>query len=144
VRYPQEAGALLAHHGATYRGWAPNVSVPDIFARALLTVHVPRRYYTTMLPGIPTIRVFEALACGIPLICAPWNDCEHLFTPGEDYLVATNGEEMRDHMRALMSDTRLADSLVQHGLRTILEKHSCGHRARELLQIVATLRPSET
>jgi spore maturation protein CgeB len=41
-----------------------------------------------MLPGIPTIRVFEALACGIPLVSAPWDDSEHLFRPGEDFLVA--------------------------------------------------------
>jgi hypothetical protein len=33
-------------------------------------------------PGIPTIRVFEALACGVPLICAPWRDEENLFPPG--------------------------------------------------------------
>jgi spore maturation protein CgeB len=143
VRYPQEASTTLALYGANYRGWAPNVSVSDIFSRALLTVHVPRRYYTTMLPGIPTIRVFEALACGIPLICAPWDDCEHLFTPGEDYLVARNGEEMQRHMRALKSDPGLADSVVRHGLRTILEKHSCAHRARELLHIVATLQARE-
>jgi spore maturation protein CgeB len=140
VRYPEAAGTLLASYGATYRGWAPNVSVPEIFAHALLTVHVPRRFYTSTLPGIPTIRVFEALACGIPLICAPWDDCEHLFTPGRDYLVARNGEEMRSHMRALKSDPDLAKSLVDHGLRTILQRHSCRHRARELLHIVATLR----
>ena len=36
------------------------------------------------LPGIPTIRVFEALACGIPLVSAPWQDEEGLFRPGEE------------------------------------------------------------
>ena len=35
------------------------------------TVHVPRRPYVKALPGIPTIRVFEALACGIPLDLFP-------------------------------------------------------------------------
>ena len=52
----------------------PNAAAPGIFARHLATVHVPRRYYATILPGIPTIRVFEALACGIPLVSAPWDD----------------------------------------------------------------------
>ena len=79
VRYPDEARAMLARHGARYHGWAPNARAPEIFARHLATVHVPRRYYASVLPGIPTIRVFEALACGIPLVSAPWDDAEHLF-----------------------------------------------------------------
>ena len=49
-------------------------------------MHVPRGPYAEALPGIPTIRVFEALACGIPLVSAPWDDCEGLFQPGRDYL----------------------------------------------------------
>ena len=55
---------------------------PEVFARFRVTVHVPRRPYVEALPGIPTIRAFEALACGIPLVCAPWDDAEGLFTPG--------------------------------------------------------------
>ena len=43
-------------------------AAPEVFARHLATVHVPRRFYVDALPGIPTIRVFEALACGIPLV----------------------------------------------------------------------------
>ena len=39
-----------------------------MFARYRVTVHVPRRPYVAALPGIPTIRPFEALACGIPLV----------------------------------------------------------------------------
>ena len=90
VRYPEHALATLARHGARYRGWLPNARAPEIFARHLATVHVPRRFYVEHLPGIPTIRVFEALACGIPLVCAPWRDSENLFRPGEDYLVAAD------------------------------------------------------
>ncbi len=90
VRYPAEAGAMLARYGAHYKGWAPNAAAPALFARHLATVHVPRRFYVEQLPGIPTIRVFEALACGIPLVSAPWQDSEGLFRPGEDYLVAAD------------------------------------------------------
>ena len=38
--------------------------------------------------------MFEALACGIPLISAPWDDCEGLFRAGEDYLSVSSGETM--------------------------------------------------
>jgi spore maturation protein CgeB len=139
VRYPAEALDTLAYYGVRYHGWAPNAGAPGIFARHLATVHVPRRYYTQLLPGIPTIRVFEALACGIPLLSAPWEDSEQLFRPGEDFLFARNGEEMTRHLRAISSDPDLRASLIRHGLETIRSRHSCAHRAQQLMEIVASL-----
>ncbi len=139
VRYPEEARAMLARHGARYHGWAPNAQAPEIFARHLATVHVPRRFYSSILPGIPTIRVFEALACGIPLVSAPWEDAEHLFRPGEDYLVARDGAEMTRHLAAVRDDPALRASLVAKGLETIHARHTCAHRVDELLGIAAQL-----
>ncbi len=139
VRYPDEARAMLERYGVRYHGWAPNAGAPGIFARHLATVHVPRRYYATILPDIPTIRVFEALACGIPLVSAPWDDAERLFRPGEDYLVARSGEEMTRHLAALRDDPALRADLVASGLETILSRHTCAHRVDELLAIAAAL-----
>jgi len=143
VRYPPAARGRLRAHGASYRGWLANARAPDVFARHLATVHVPRRYYSTILPGIPTIRVFEALACGIPLVCAPWEDSERLFSPGEDYLVARDRAEMTRQLLRLRDDPDLRESLVRHGREAVLARHSCAHRADELLSIVARLRASE-
>ena len=143
VRYPAEALAMLERHGARYRGWLANASAPEVFARHLATVHVPRHFYTQQLPGIPTIRVFEALACGIPLVSAPWSDSEHLFTPGADYLVAADGAAMTAHLRALAAEPALRAALVAHGLATIRARHTCAHRARELLAIAARLGVSD-
>jgi spore maturation protein CgeB len=140
VRYPEEARRALAEAGVDYGGWLPNFDAPRIYARHRMTVHVPRRPYVAALPGIPTIRVFEALACGIPLICAPWQDSEGLFTPGEDYLVAHHGAEMRAHMAAIANDSALAATLAAQGRRTILARHTCAHRVDELLAILAELR----
>ena len=140
VRYPPEARALLARYGADYRGWLPNHRAPEIFAQHLLTVHVPRRFYATQLPGIPTIRVFEALACGIPLVSAPWEDREHLFTPGQDYLVARDGAEMTAQLTRLRADPDLRAALAAHGLATIRARHTCAIRVDELLAIVQKLR----
>ena len=90
----------------------------------------------TTLPGIPTIRVFEALASGIPLICSPWDDTERLFSPGEDYLIAQNGSDMQRHMAALLADPSAAGALAEHGRQTILARHTCAHRVDELMGIV--------
>ena len=139
VRYPPEALAALAAHGATYRGWLPNHRAPGVFARHLATVHVPRRFYVDALPGIPTIRVFEALACGIPLVSAPWPDSEGLFRPGQDFLFARDPREMREHLRALAHEAAWRDSLVRSGLATIRARHTCAHRVDELLDILQRL-----
>ncbi|MES2492144.1 MAG: glycosyltransferase [Pseudomonadota bacterium] len=141
VRYPAEAGAILSGHGARYHGWAPNARAPEIFAHHLATVHVPRRFYATILPGIPTIRVFEALACGIPLVSAPWQDTEQLFRPGRDYLLARDGAEMTAQLNALRCDESMRRELARSGLETILARHTCAHRVDELLAIVASLVP---
>jgi spore maturation protein CgeB len=139
VRYPDDAIARLAAAGIDYRGWLPNFAVPAVCARFRVTVHVPRRPYARTLPGIPTIRVFEALACGIPLVCAPWEDAESLFRPGTDYLLAPDGRAMRRLLREVINDDALAASLADHGRRTILERHTCAHRVDELLEICRAL-----
>ncbi len=141
VRYPAEARALLDRYGVRYHGWVANAAAPELFARALATVHVPRRYYATLLPGIPTIRMFEALGCGIPLVSAPWQDSERLFRAGEDYLLARNGAEMTEQLRAINGDPALRRSLAASGLETIRARHTCAHRVEELLGIVAALSP---
>lgn len=135
VRYPESALRALADAGVQYRGWLANFCVPEILARARVTVHIPRRPYAAALPGIPTIRPFEALACAIPLISAPWRDNENLFTPGKDFLLARNAAEMTGHLDRLLSEPRRADALARHGRRTILQHHSCARRVDELLSI---------
>ena len=87
--------------------------------------------------------MFEALACGIPLVSAPWDDCEGLFTPGEDYLVAADGAAMTEHLTALSNDPELRRSLAERGLATIRARHSCAHRVDELLAIAAQLSPEK-
>lgn len=135
VRYPEHAQEALRHAGIEYAGWAPNFEVPQIFARYRVTVHVPRRPYATALPGVPTIRMFEALACGIPLVSAPWSDTEGLFTPGQDFLFAANGAEMEARLEDLLQDPARASALAKHGLKTILARHTCAHRVDELLDM---------
>jgi spore maturation protein CgeB len=137
VRYPEEAQRVLAATPLLYRGWIANVDVRAAFACHRMTVHVPRRPYVEALPGIPTIRVFEALACGIPLVCAPWRDTEGLFSAGEDYLLARDGADMTRHLRDLQHDANLVRGLRENGLERIRTRHTCAHRVDDLLAILA-------
>jgi spore maturation protein CgeB len=148
VRYPAAARRALAAAGVDYRGWLPNFEVPRVFARYALTVHVPRRPYVELLPGIPTIRPFEALACGIPLVCSPWHDAEGLFRPGVDYLVAEDGAAMERLLHELLADPERRAELAASGLETILGRHTCRHRVAELIDVAVELgvdpRPAAT
>jgi spore maturation protein CgeB len=139
VRYPPAALQAVERAGLAYRGWIANYRVPLVFAEHGVTVHVPRRPYVRKLRGIPTIRPFEALACGIPLICSPWDDVEGLFTRDRDYLVGHDADEIAGHVHAVLTDAPLRARLVQHGLRTIHAHHTCGHRVDELIAIADEL-----
>jgi spore maturation protein CgeB len=139
VRYPEEGVRALQDAGIEYRGYLPNLSAPVAYAHSRLALHVPRRQYTNGLSGIPTIRVFEALACGATLVCAPWSDAEHLFRPGEDYVIAENGEKMAETIDDLARDESARRQIARNGLETILNRHTCAHRAAQLLEICREL-----
>lgn len=138
VRYPPEGLAALAASGVDYRGYLPNLDAPAVYAASALTVHIPRQQYSEVMTGIPTIRVFEALACGIPLISAPWQDTEHLFRPG-DFALAHTPAEMTETMHHLLTDREAAATQANQGLETVLAHHTCDHRAHELVAILKGL-----
>ena len=139
VRYPVTALRALERAGIDYGGWVANFHVPFVFSQARTTIHIPRRFYREQLRGIPTIRVFEALACGIPLVSAPWADSEGLFRVGRDYLVAADGNASAKALRALLNDGAMAEEIAANGLATIRARHTCAHRVQELLAIVHEL-----
>jgi spore maturation protein CgeB len=138
VRYPDHALQQLDAANIEFAGWLPNHRVPDAFARARATVHVPRRPYVQALPGIPTIRVFEALACGIPLVSAPWSDEEKLFPPGS-YVNVADGDAAAAALRLIIHDPGFAGEMAAIGRKTIEARHSCAHRVDELFAILDRL-----
>ncbi len=138
VRYPEDGLRALDVAGVRYGGYLPNLDAPATYAAAGLTVHIPRQQYSSAMTGIPTIRVFEALACGIPLISAPWQDTESLFRPG-DLCFVQNGGEMQAAIERLLHDSAAAAEQTQRGLETVLARHTCDHRAQELTAICEEL-----
>jgi spore maturation protein CgeB len=137
VRYPDEVITRLNDGlDIAYRGWLPNVLVPRVYAEARVVLHVPRRQYVDLLPGTPTIRVFEALASGACLISLPWQDTDRLFEAGADYAVAHSPAEMRDLIAWLCADDAARARFGAHGRATILARHTCDHRAEQLLEVL--------
>lgn len=135
VRYPKHALRSLEKAGIEYGGWLPTCKVAETFSKYKATIHVPRRFYREHLHGIPTIRPFEAMATKIPLLSAPWQDSEGLFTAGKDFLMAHSGEEMTQLLDRVVHDETFARNMTDHAYSTICARHTCMHRATELLTI---------
>lgn len=135
VRYPASAVEQLASAGINFRGYLPNLQAPRMYSANKISLHVPRRFYTNGLSGVPTIRVFEALAAGSPLVCAPWNDAEGLFRPGQDYVCAPDSRAMTAELKYLLQDDVARQQLASNGLETIRARHTCAHRAAQLVEI---------
>lgn len=139
VRYPEERIKKLEEAGVEYRGYLPNLETPRVYADSKVALHVPRRQYTNGLSGVPTIRVFEALACGAPLVCSPWRDAENLFRPGQDYVCVNDGRTMKAEIEYLLNDEAARKQLAQNGVETIHSRHTCQHRAHQFEEICQEL-----
>jgi spore maturation protein CgeB len=139
VRYPPLVLQLLQQAGIEFRGYLPNLSAAAAYARCAVALHVPRHQYANGLSGVPTIRVFEALACSAPLICSPWEDIEGLFRAGEDFICVASGEAMQSQLRWLLHDDHARRQIGESGLATIRARHTCMHRAEELTAICEEL-----
>jgi len=139
VRYPPDGLSQLQEAGINYCGYLSNLSAQEIYAQSLLTLHIPRRCYANGLSGVPTIRMFEAMACGIPLICSPWIDAEGLFRTNLDYICVPDGRSMEAEIAHLLKDESARKEFAFHGLETIRQRHTCDHRARQFLEICEEL-----
>ena len=135
VRYPEDAVRMLRHAGIDYAGWLPNFCVPAALAMGRFTVHIPHRLRGDSLPVVPDMYVFEALACRVPLVSAPLDDWEELFEPGTNLLVARDGKQLQRHLERLAAEPDLAAAIADHGLATVLDRHTCARRVEQLLAI---------
>lgn len=135
VRYPAEALARLQKSHIEFRGYLPNLCASEVYSRSRISLHVPRRFYANGLSGVPTIRVFEALASGAALVCSPWSDSEGLFRPGQDYICVSDSSAMVAELRKLLCDDTARTQFAQNGLETVRNRHTCAHRAQQLTEI---------
>lgn len=85
----------------------------------------------------PSVRLFEAAACGTPIISDAWNGIEEILEPGHEVLLADTQEEVLACIRDLPEEERLA--LGERARRRILAEHTAARRAEELEHIALAL-----
>jgi spore maturation protein CgeB len=95
--------------------------------RAVININRDSMAHTGFSP--PT-RVFEAAGAGACLIVDAWEGIELFLEPGQEVLVARNGAEVAEHLRAL--NPRRAAEIGKAALRRVLEHHTYTRRAHEV------------
>lgn len=77
----------------------------------------------------PSVRLFEAAACGTPIISDVWPGLTDLFTPGEEILLARRSEDV---LEALQRSAVELEQIGRRGRERVLSEHTSVHRARQL------------
>ena len=85
----------------------------------------------------PSVRLFEAAACGVPIISDDWEGLDALFKPGKEILIASSTEEVIAILEDLGEDERRA--MAKAARRRVLHSHTAAIRAQELLAYVHNL-----
>src|SRR6266498_5439276 len=78
----------------------------------------------------PSLHIFEAAACGTPIISDYWEGIETFFEPDQEILFARSAEEVLDYLREVGEDERLR--IGDNARRRILAEHTGQQRAIEL------------
>jgi spore maturation protein CgeB len=78
----------------------------------------------------PSVRLFEAAACGTPIISDTWKGLDRFFTPGAEILLSRNARETLGYLRDIDDSARR--ELAERARRRVLAAHTAAHRAIEL------------
>jgi spore maturation protein CgeB len=78
----------------------------------------------------PSVRLFEAAACGVPVISDAWPGIEHFFRPGREILLAESAGDVLDIITGLPRSE--ADAIAAAARAQVLKAHTADHRAAEL------------
>lgn len=107
------------------------------FAAQRFTLNVTRAAMVA-LGTSPSVRLFEAAACGVPVISDRWEGFEAFFTPGEEGFVADGPEDVLRILDA--HGPEAARRVGEAARRRILAAHTAEHRVNELLRWYAEAR----
>ena len=77
----------------------------------------------------PSVRLFEAASCGIPIISDKWDGIDELFAPGSEIVLADGSEAV---VAALAVDAGEASAIGAAARDRVLAAHTAAHRAAEL------------
>lgn len=133
-------------------GWDPNdTSVPNVRSLGHLYTKdhnafncTPRAVLNVLRNGManvgysPATRVFEAAGSGACLITDKWEGIELFLEPGRECLVASDGEEVANHLRDL--SPQRAREIGQAALHRVLSEHTYDHRGAQVEDLLRRVK----
>jgi spore maturation protein CgeB len=94
----------------------------------------------------PSVRLFEAAACGTPIISDPWEGLGTILRVGTEILISRSAEETLRYLKELPEEVRVA--IGKRARKRVLAEHTAAHRAEELegyvREVLARKRPART
>jgi spore maturation protein CgeB len=142
----QAPGAAFAVAGPQYPDgveWPRNVERiehvapgdhPAFYAAQRFTLNVTRAAMREA-GWSPSVRLFEAAACGVPVISDRWEGLEEIFTPGEEILIADSADDVLAYLGEVGEDERGA--IAERARRRVLAEHTAERRCEQLEEEVA-------
>jgi spore maturation protein CgeB len=145
-RLPQRRFLVVGAQYPSSLEWPPNVRRLDHLTPAQHAGFYSRQRYTLNVTRAdmrragwsPSVRLFEAAACGAPIISDPWPGIEDVLTPGEHILIADAAEDVVQYLEHQTERARLR--LAQSARERVLDAHSGLKRADELLGLLSDAR----
>ncbi len=142
-RWPQGRFDVTGPQYPPAIAWPPNVergehAPPDLhraFYTALRWTLNVTRADMVRAGWSPSVRLFEAAACGTPIISDWWEGLDTVFRPGEEIVVARGPEDVLAALRDMPEAERRA--IAGRARARVLASHTGRHRAEQLLGYVA-------
>jgi spore maturation protein CgeB len=89
----------------------------------------------------PSVRLFEAAACGVPIISDQWPGLEEFFVPGREIFVSRSAADTLALVQTLPEEARLA--AAERARRRVTSTHTAAHRAAELEGFLFDVRAAQ-
>lgn len=90
----------------------------------------------------PSVRLFEAAACGVCIISDWWEGLDTVLEPEREILIAHSTEDCLRYLQDTSNEQRFA--IARRGMERVLNAHTADHRAAELESYVAEARKAAT
>ncbi|MDA9420774.1 MULTISPECIES: CgeB family protein [Bradyrhizobium] len=135
---PSEQFAVAGAQYPAHIAWPDNVmriehlapkQHPAFYAGQRFTLNATRADMRA-LGFSPSVRLFEAAACGTPVISDRWPGIETIFEPSREILLASTARDVIEILRDLPEERRR--SIAESARRRVLSDHTADHRARQL------------
>ncbi len=122
-----------------YLAHLPPADHPGFYASSRLTLNTTRGAMAAM-GWCPSGRLFEAAACGVPILTDTWDGLDAFFTPGNEILVARTAADALDALDRPDAELR---ALARRARERTLDEHTASRRALELVAALeaAAARP---